>query len=180
MRRILLRTSAAVVAAGIVALPLAIEPDGSFASTTAWAKKDGGNGGGGNGGGSGNGGGAGNGGGSGGGSSAAGGGAGAGGKATGAATAAAGQTSTDTKAATAAGANRPAIAQAEQQLKAAQDELAAAARTLAETVGEGDATKIAVARGRVAGAQYAVSSAEMDLAVAEAGISDIEPAADSD
>ena len=44
---------------------------------------------------------------------------------------------------------------------------------------DGDDTKIAIARGRVAGAEYAVSSAEMNVAAAQAGISDIETAAAS-
>jgi hypothetical protein len=63
-------------------------------------------------------------------------------------------------------------------LEAAQGKLAAAAKALAETLAEGDAAKIAVARGRVAGAQYAVSSAEMNLAAAEAGVDDIKLAAE--
>jgi hypothetical protein len=43
---------------------------------------------------------------------------------------------------------------------------------------QGDDTKIAIARGRVAGAEYAISSAEMNVAAAQAGVTDIDPSAD--
>jgi hypothetical protein len=60
-------------------------------------------------------------------------------------------------------------------LQSAQEALAAASRAFTETLNEGDETKIAIARGRVAGARYAVSAAEMNLALAEAGVVDPEP-----
>jgi len=63
-----------------------------------------------------------------------------------------------------------AIATAKQQLKDAQDELAAARPSLAAMPQNGNKAILAVARGRVAGAAYPVSSAEMNLTAATAGI----------
>jgi hypothetical protein len=64
-------------------------------------------------------------------------------------------------------------------LKSAQAELAAARQALAALASDGDDTKVAIARGRVAGAQYAVSSAEMNVAAAQAGVTDLDLAATS-
>jgi len=55
--------------------------------------------------------------------------------------------------------------------------LAVARQALAAITSGGDDTKIAIARGRVAGAEYAVSSAEMNIAAASAGVADVDPAA---
>jgi outer membrane protein TolC len=73
----------------------------------------------------------------------------------------------------------PAVQQAQEQLVSARAELAAANQALGAILGQGDETKIAIARGRVAGAEYAVSSAEMNVTAAQAGISDTETAAAS-
>lgn len=186
MRRVLLQASVGIFALSLIALPITIHPDGAVGSASAWAKNGGGqgNGGGhGNGGGQGNGGGSGNsGGGSSGGSSAGGsdgnsGGSGNGNSAGGDAdasdaNAADGAAGASVKSGNAT-ASAPAVSRARQQLKAAQTELAAARQALA-ALANGDDTKKAIARGRVAGAEYAVSSAEMNVVAAQAGVTDLD------
>lgn len=190
MRRFLLIASASALTAALVSLPISVDlGKGGIVAASALAK-DGGNGnGGGNGGGQGNGNGGGhgngNGGSSGGGSSGGssnGGGSSSGnsggaGAANGNSGSAAGGTSVGSD--TEAGVDSSvAVSHAQERLGAAEQDLAAARQALAETLTNGDDMKIAVARGRVAGAAYAVSSAEMDVTAAQAGIGDIETAAE--
>ena len=205
MQRTLLFAATGILTISLVALPITVDPhSGSLVTAAAMAKNAGNGGGHGNSGGSGggasngNGGGASNGnsggasngnsGGASNGSAGSNGNAGAAGSNgnSGGSNPAGGDDAASDSASTAGSANTgaaadsaPALAQARQQLDEAQAELAAAQRALSTTVGDGDDTKIAIARGRVAGAQYAVSSAEMNVAAARAGVSDLGIVADS-
>ena len=203
--RTALFASAALLACSLVALPVSVDPiTGSLTISAAWAKNDGNNG---NGGGHGNGGGAsngngggasnGNGGGAsngnGGGASSNGnaggassngnaGGASSNGNSTGGTPAGADATSSTASASVSSSSatdSSPAIQRAHEQLVSARAELAAANQALGAILSQGDETKIAIARGRVAGAEYAVSSAEMNVTAAQAGISDTETVAAS-
>lgn len=197
MQRTLLFAATGILTLSLVALPITVDPhSGSLVTAAAMAKNAGNGGGHGNSGGSGggasngNGGGASNGnsGGASNGSAGSNGNAGAAGSNgnSGGSNPAGGDDAASDSASTAGSANTgaaansaPALAQARQQLDEAQAELAAAQRALSTTVGDGDDTKIAIARGRVAGAQYVVSSAEMNVAAARAGVSDLGIVADS-
>jgi hypothetical protein len=200
VQRTLLFAATGILTLSLIALPITVDPhSGSLMTAAAMAKNSGNGGGHGNSGGSGGGASNGNSGGasngnSGGASNGNSGGAGSNGNAgaagsngnsggsnpAGADDAASDSASTAGSANTGAAADSaPALAQARQQLDEAQAELAAAQRALSTTVGDGDDTKIAIARGRVAGAQYAVSSAEMNVAAARAGVTDLGIVADS-
>jgi flagellin-like hook-associated protein FlgL len=174
--RTVLFASAASLACSLVALPVSVDPlTGSLTISAAWAKSDKNGNGGGHGNSGGHSGGAGAGGaGSGNAGGASSNGSNAGGNPAGADAAAA---SASTNASTVTG-STSAVVEAQKQLDAAQAELAAANKALASTVSQGDDTKVAIARGRVAGAEYAKSSAEMNAAAAQAGVTDVEPAAD--
>jgi len=194
VQRTLLFAATGILTLSLVALPITIDPHSGSLATAAAMAKNSGNGGGhgssggnsGGGGSNGNSGGAGsNGNGGAAGSNGNGGAAGSngtsgGGNPAGGADAASDSASTAGSASAGATADSaPALAQARQQLDTAQAELAAARHALSTTVGDGDDTKIAIARGRVAGAEYAVSSAEMNIAAARAGVSDLGTVADS-
>lgn len=178
MRRILFTASASAISLALVSLPFSVDLDaGDIVATSAWAKK------GGNGGGQGNG----NGGGSSGGSNSNGGGSSSGNTGSSGSNSngnSGGSSASNSNAGGSAGSSNvdssansaPAVSKAQRQLGAAEAELAAARRALANTLVDGDAMKVAIARGRVAGAEYAVSAAEMDVTAAQAGIVDIEPA----
>jgi hypothetical protein len=189
VQRTLLFAATGILTLSLVALPITVDPhSGSLMTAAAMAKNAGNGGGHGNSGGSGGGASNGNGGGASNGSAGSNGNAGAAGSNgnSGGSNPAGGDDAASDSASTAGSANTgaaansaPALAQARQQLDEAQTELAAAQRALSTTVGDGDDTKIAIARGRVAGAQYAVSSAEMNVAAARAGVSDLGIVADS-